>query len=127
MSDICLPKRLFYGKLAEGKCTQGGQKKCFKDTLKVSLKSLGIDPDSWETGAQERPAWRSSIRKGTISYEQSRTAEAQKKRELRKSIANSLPTSPAYHLCLMWGRAFRTGIGLITHSQTHRTQSTSST
>ncbi|KAJ1171162.1 hypothetical protein NDU88_003033 [Pleurodeles waltl] len=52
MSDIRLPKRLFYGELEEGKCTQGGQKKLFKDTLKVSVKSFGIDPDSWEILAQ---------------------------------------------------------------------------
>ncbi|KAJ1130123.1 hypothetical protein NDU88_008479 [Pleurodeles waltl] len=106
MPDIRLPKRLFYGEMAEGKCTQGRQKKRFKDTLKVSLKSFGIDPDSWEILAQDRPAWRSCISKGATSYEQSRIAEAQKKHELRKFIEKSLPTNPADHLCPMCGRAF---------------------
>ncbi|KAJ1205004.1 hypothetical protein NDU88_000439 [Pleurodeles waltl] len=93
MQDIRLPKRLFYGELAEGKRTQGGQKKCFKDTLNVSLKSFAIDPDFWEILAQDRPSWRSCKSKGATSYEQSRIAEAQKRRELCKFIANSLPTN----------------------------------
>ena len=39
----CLPKRLFYSEPAGGKHSQGGHKKCYKDTLKASLKSFGID------------------------------------------------------------------------------------
>ncbi|KAJ1155286.1 hypothetical protein NDU88_008017 [Pleurodeles waltl] len=88
---------LSYGELAKGKRTQCGQKKHFKDTLKVYLKSFGIVPVFWETLAQDCPAQRSCISKDATSYEQNRTAEAQKKRELCKSIANSLPTNPADH------------------------------
>ncbi|KAJ1082765.1 hypothetical protein NDU88_002930 [Pleurodeles waltl] len=106
---------------------KGGQKKHFKDTLKVSLKSFGLDPDTWEILAQYRPTWQSCISKDTTSYKQSSTAEAQKKLELCKFIANSLPTNPADHLCLTCGRAFRALIRLISHSRTHRAQSTSST
>ncbi|KAJ1091515.1 hypothetical protein NDU88_004636 [Pleurodeles waltl] len=90
MPDIHLPKRLFYGELTEGECTQGGKKKHFKDTLKVFLKSFGFDPDSWETLAQDRPTWRSCISTGATSHKQSRTAEVQKKCDLRKSMGNSL-------------------------------------
>ncbi|KAJ1208041.1 hypothetical protein NDU88_003431 [Pleurodeles waltl] len=120
MPDIHLPKRLFCGELEESKCTQGGQekKKRYKDTLKDSLKSFGIDPDSWEILAQDRAAWRSCISKGAASYEQSRVAEVQKKRELR---------NPTGHLCVMCGRVSRAHNGLISHSWTHRTQSTSLT
>ncbi|KAJ1128214.1 hypothetical protein NDU88_006593 [Pleurodeles waltl] len=107
MPDIRLPKRLFYGELGEGKCTQGGQKKHFEDMLKTSLKSFGIDPDSWEILTQDRSTWRSCISKGTTSYKQSRITESQKKRELHKFIANTLPTNPADHLCPTSGRAFR--------------------
>ncbi|KAJ1131444.1 hypothetical protein NDU88_009781 [Pleurodeles waltl] len=126
MPDIRLPKRLFYGELVEGKRTQGVQTQCFKDTLTVSLKSCGIDPGSWETLAQGSLVYQSCISKGATSYEQSRIAEVQKKRELRKSIANSLPTNAADHLCPTFGRAFRVHIELISHSRTHCTQSTSS-
>ncbi|KAJ1204408.1 hypothetical protein NDU88_008186 [Pleurodeles waltl] len=95
------PKKLLCGELAEDKRTQGGQKKCFKDTMKVSMRSSGIDLDSWETLAQDRPDWQSYIGKGATSYEQSKNAEGQKKYELCKSIAN-----PADHLCLTCARAF---------------------
>ena len=45
MPDERLPKIVFYGELQEGKRSQGGQKKHYKDTLKASLKNwvLGTD------------------------------------------------------------------------------------
>jgi len=43
MDDDRIPKRLFYGELSEGKRSQGGQKKRYKNSLKVSLKTLQID------------------------------------------------------------------------------------
>ena len=118
MPDSRLPRKLFYGELAEGKRTQGDQKKRFKDTLKVSLKSFGINTDTWETQAQDRLAWRSHISGGAASFEQHRIVEAQRKRELRKSTATTF--APADFLCLICGKAFHDRIGLINHSRTHR-------
>ena len=40
MPDERLPKKVFYGELQEGKRSQGGQKKRYKDTLKASLKAF---------------------------------------------------------------------------------------
>ena len=37
MPDERLPKNVFYGEMQEGKRSQGGQKKRYKDTLKASL------------------------------------------------------------------------------------------
>ena len=54
MKDHRLPKKLPYGELSQGKRFQGGQKKRLKDTLKVSMKSFGIDRYSLEYQAQER-------------------------------------------------------------------------
>ena len=48
MGDERLPKRLLYGELREGKRSVGGQRKCYKDTLKVALNKFQIDPDTWE-------------------------------------------------------------------------------
>ena len=40
MPDERLPKTVLYGELQEGKCSQGGQKKRYNDTLKASLFQL---------------------------------------------------------------------------------------
>jgi hypothetical protein len=48
MSEERLPKQIFYGELTNGKRSLGGQRKPFNDTLKMSLKSFSINPDTWE-------------------------------------------------------------------------------
>ena len=42
MPDEQLQKKVFYGELQEGKRSQGGQKKRYKDTIKASLKDFDI-------------------------------------------------------------------------------------
>ena len=42
MTDERLRKKLCYGELQEGKCSQCGQKKRYKDTLKASVKDFDI-------------------------------------------------------------------------------------
>ena len=71
MPDERLPKKVFYGELHEGKSSQGGQKKRYKDTLKASLKDFDIHVPmgSWEQTAQERSKWRGLINKETALYE----------------------------------------------------------
>ena len=60
----------------------GGQKKLYKDTLKVFLKDFNIPPESWEQIALDRAKWRCLIRQGTDDYgaksvyERERTASA---------------------------------------------------
>ena len=51
MPDERLPKKVLYGELQEGKRSQGGQKKRYKDTLKASLKDFNIPIESWEQAA----------------------------------------------------------------------------
>ena len=46
MPDERLPKKVLYGELQEGKRSQGGQKKRYKDTLKASLKDFNIPTES---------------------------------------------------------------------------------
>ena len=48
MPDERLPKKVLYGELQEGKRSQGGKKKRYKDTLKASLKDFNIPTESWE-------------------------------------------------------------------------------
>ena len=72
MPDERHPKKVFYGELQEGKRSQGGQKKRYKDTLKASLKDFDIPVVSWEKTAQERSKWRGLINKGAALYEKTR-------------------------------------------------------
>ena len=48
MPNERLQKKVLYGELQEGKHSQGGQKNCYKDTLKASMKDLNIATESWK-------------------------------------------------------------------------------
>ena len=126
MPDERLPKRVLYGELQHGARSQGGQKKRFKDTLKASLKDFGIDHNSWETLAQDRPTWRGALRKGAATYEAQRITTAKNKRTTRKSGAGGATIKPPLHAatglsCPHCLKSFRAKIGLISHLRTHLT------
>ena len=122
MPDERLPKRLFYGELKEGKRSHGGQRKRYKDTLKASLKCCGINPDTWETTAQDRSAWRAAVSTGVSGFEARRVEENMQKRQRRKNRASttSQPGSPPAHPCPHCTRHFRARIGLTSHLRTHK-------
>ena len=87
MPDERLPKKVLYGELQEGKRSQGGQKKHYKDTLKASLKDFNIPIESWEQAAQDRTKWRCLINKGASQFEEKRICEAERKLKERKARA----------------------------------------
>ena len=120
MPDHRLPKRLLYGELQEGKRSQGGQKKRFKDTLKASLVSFNIPPDTWEQLAQDKAGWRSSIHKGAQRHEENRLQTAVQCRIARKTRAKEVPTAAASLHCPHCERTFRARIGLVSHLRTHK-------
>ena len=72
MPDERLLKKVLYGGLQEGKRSQGGQKKRYKDTLKASLKDFNIPTESWEQAAQDRTKWRCLINIGASQFEAKR-------------------------------------------------------
>ena len=122
MDDNRLPKRIFYGELATGKRTTGGQYKRYKDTLKASLKNFNINPDTWENLAAIRTAWRSEIRRGATQHENIRIKKAEDKRAERKNrmyTESSTPNSTDF-VCHTCQRHFRARIGLISHTRTHQ-------
>ncbi|XP_076450307.1 uncharacterized protein LOC143286577 [Babylonia areolata] len=121
MPDHRLPKRFFYGELQQGKRSHRGQKKRFRDTLKVSLKAFDINPDSWEESAVDRDKWRAAVHKGAKLCEANRTAAAVQKRQARNSRANKLPDNgmPVF-VCPNCQRTFRAQIGLFSHLRIHR-------
>ena len=85
MKEEHLPKKLLYGELLTGMPSQSGQNKRFKDTTKASIKSFDIDPESWESVAQDRHRRHSTVTHGAAVSEQTRTSEIKRRRKLRKS------------------------------------------
>ena len=125
MIDERLPKRLLYGELSDRRRSTGGQCKLYIKTLKSPLKAFEIKNESWESLATERGTWRSLIRKGTESYEQTRIRQAEEKRLLRKSSAAETSSASITALpCPNFDRTFRTRIGLNSHIRTHRLHAT---
>ena len=117
MKDHCLLKKLLHGKLFKCKCSQGGQKKHFKDTLKVSMKSFGITPNCLEYLVQERDKWREVVKRGAKVCETRRNAPTELCRKFRKGTATSATTAtiPCYHCPGL----FHAQISLISHLRTH--------
>ena len=101
-----LPKKVLYGELQEGKRSQGGQKKRYKDILKASLKDFNIPTESWEQAAQDRTKWRCLINKGVSQFEAKRIYEAERKRKERKARAKG-PSAQSEFTCSICNRQFR--------------------
>ena len=113
MPDERLPKKVLYGELQEGKLSQGGQKKRYKDTLKASLKDFIIPTESWEQAAQDRTKRRCRINKGASQFEAKRICEAERKRKERKARARGPSSDSAQS-------EFRAKISLYSHQRTFR-------
>ena len=94
MPDERLPKKVFYGELQEGKRSQCGQEKRYKDTLKTSLKDFEIPIGSLEQTVQERSKWRGLINKGAALYEKREYVK------LKESTENAKPMPMGHQLIL---------------------------
>ena len=55
MSDVCIPKQLFFDELAQGQRKQDQSQKCYKDALKSSLICGGTKPSELNIAAQVCP------------------------------------------------------------------------
>ena len=117
MPDELLPKKVLYGELQEEKCSQGSQKKRYKDTLKASLKDFNIPTVSWEQAGQDRTKWRCLINKGVSQFEAKRICEAERKHKERKARVKgpSSDSAQSEFICSICNRKFRAKIGLYSH------------
>ena len=76
-----IPKQLLYGELSDGTRPAGRPILRYKDVCKRDLKSAGIDVETWEKTAADRPAWRRYIRNGVLQAETRRNSEESQERE----------------------------------------------
>lgn len=119
MGDERIPKALFYGELSSGKRSTGGQRKRYKDVLKASLKSCGIDPAAWEELAQDRPRWRQTLHDGSRRFEEARTEKLIEKRRRRHEAAarpTNLPQDGNF-TCNICFKPCASRIGLFSHKR----------
>ena len=79
-----LPKQIMNAQFENGKRTQGGQRKQYKDTLHQSLKQCFIHSKTWKHQTLQRDTWRSSIHKGVEIFEGQRRQKREDKRAARK-------------------------------------------
>ena len=121
MPDKRLPKKCFYEELQEGKCSQGGQKICYKDTLKASFKDFNIPTKSWEQTSHDQTKWRCLVNKGAAQFEAKGICEAERKRKERKARAtgSSSDSAQSEMTCSICNRQFRAKLGLNSHQRTH--------
>ena len=122
MPDERLSMKCLYGELQEGKRSQGGRRKRYKDALKASLKDFNIPTESWKQAAQDRTKWRCFINKGASQFEAKIICEAERKRKERKARAKgpSSDSAQSEFTCYICNRQFRAKIGLYSHQRTHK-------
>ena len=111
MPDERLPKKVFYGEVQEGKRSQGGQRKRYKDTLRFRHTNgvLGTDcTGAIKVARSHQHLWNKEI------------SEAERKRRERKAKTNGPPADSMTLTCSACNRQFRARIGLVSHQRTHQ-------
>ena len=120
MPEQRLPRRVLYGQLKDGRRSQGGQRKRFKDHIKSTLKSCNIPPADLETLADNRSLWRATCASGVVHLEAARTSKRQEKRARRhQRRTENADDGPAFP-CEVCGKVCRSRIGLHSHMAAHQ-------
>ena len=118
--DSRLPHCVLHGKLRLGHRIVGGQKKRFKNHIKLIVKKCNIQFNRLEALASNKATWRSTCAFG-MSYsdaEYDRAAALRcNNRHLHAAVSHPIPDSVhQYPLC---GRHCFSRIGLLSNSKTH--------
>ncbi|KAI0228216.1 hypothetical protein LSAT2_021307 [Lamellibrachia satsuma] len=119
MADDRIPKAVFYGELDAGKRTRGGQRKKYKDVLKVTLKSCGVPQNTWESTAMDRALWRRTCHVGLHEFEKKR-CDALREKRLRWKVTQPSSNTVTF-VCRVCGRQCASRIGLFSHNRTNDT------
>lgn len=118
MKDGRIPKDILYGELATGHRPLGRPALRYKDVFKRDLKTTGINPATWESLAENRSAWRTTVSDGIQRGEAKRLQQLKDKRSRRKERKPSHDSNPpSSFVCLNCGRDCHARIGLLSHSR----------
>ncbi|XP_061884956.1 uncharacterized protein LOC133635724 [Entelurus aequoreus] len=120
MSVDRLPRQLLYGQLHHGQRSAGGQKRRYKDQLKITLKRCGIQHTQLESSASDRPLWRQLCHAGLQHFEEERSAAREGKRQRRKMGPAAKTTTNTNFICPHCNRPCGSRIGLFSHLKTHQ-------
>ena len=121
MPNERLPKAVFYSEMAEGTRPVGRPKKRYKDQLREILKKCSIDPNNFETLADDRASWRMAVHHGTRIYEDAIREKNDVQRQARH-MAQSRPRQGGDHECSQCGRCLGSRAGLASHIRSHQRQ-----
>ena len=118
MDDGRIPKDIFYGELSTGTRSVGRPLLRFKDVCKRDMKKCGISIETWESEAEDRPAWRASVKDGIARLEEDLHQRAEEARAARhRRAAEPLPAGAPQFVCGVGGRVCRAKIGLLSHQR----------
>ena len=118
MDDGRIPKDVMYGELASGRRPTGRPALRFKDVCKRDLKLTGIDPNSWESLADNRSGWRHAVREGVERGEEKRKQQLEERRARRKERQQiQAHNPPSNYMCGNCGRDCHARIGLLSHAR----------
>ena len=112
MPESRLPKAILYSELASGNRNQGGQKLRYKDQLKRHMKTCGIDPESWEEKADDRPTWRNLVRQSVTAIENMRSDRSKASHYRGHTVLID-----SRHLCSRCMRPCHSKAGLVAHQR----------
>jgi len=114
-----LHEQVMYSELEDGKRTRGGQRKCYKGTLRHSVKQCFIRTKTWEKLATDRKLWRTSTHKGVEISEKNRRSKRELKRVAHKTSQTSTPVAEDRYPCPLFDKICHSQIGLTSKLRVH--------
>ena len=117
MPDSCIPEQLLYGQLADSDRSQGGQRKHYKDHLRLTLKSCDISNSSWESIALDRLQWRHLCHSSLVQFKNHCIARLDDRRTCRKNQARASNPTVNIFSCMACGRTCTSQIGMYAHQK----------
>ena len=116
MTNDRIPKMVLFSELASGARKRGKPILRYKDCCKEDLQVIGVTPESLQTVALDRDAWRHLVYEGLRQSEAKMREEADIKREARKSRANQMREKSTF-VCSQCHKDCHANIGLISHKK----------